>query len=312
MRVHGLLLLDKPLGLTSNAALQRARRLLDADKAGHGGTLDPLATGLLPLMFGEACKLAEGALDGDKAYRAVVRFGERTATDDAEGDVIARSPVDFDVAALEAALAGFRGSVVQVPPVFSALKVGGQPLYKLARRGEAPEPAPRTVMIHELVLEDWAPPDATLRIACSKGTYVRAIARDLGLRLGCGAHLAGLRRLVVGAFDVAAAVTLDGLAAEPAPSRPGLLIGLERLVAGWPSVQLGPAECARFRNGQAVPFAASDGLPPSGAAPAAGSERGAQRIAVFSDGRLIGLATQSSADPAQPTGLVAPSRIIVS
>ena len=194
--------------------------------------------------------------------------------------------------------------------MFSALKVGGQPLYRLARKGEAPVPEPRQVTVHELVLEAWEPPDATLRIACSKGTYVRALARDLGAALGCGAHLAGLRRLVVGAFDVQAAVTLDGLAREPAASRARLLIGLERLVEGWPSARLGVAETARFLNGQAVPFESLDPARAGGQSPATGAEP--PRIAVFSEGRLIGLATHVPADPAQPRGLLAPSRIIVS
>ncbi len=152
MKVHGLLLLDKPKGLTSNAALQKARRLLEADKAGHGGTLDPMADGLLPVMFGEACKLAESALEGDKAYEATLRLGQVTDTDDTEGEVVAVAPVDFSDARLDAVLARFRGRIIQVPPVYSALKVAGKALYRYARDGNPQQPAAREVTIHELHL----------------------------------------------------------------------------------------------------------------------------------------------------------------
>ena len=155
LKVHGLLLLDKPRGLSSNAALQKARRLLDADKAGHGGTLDPMADGLLPLMFGEACKLAESALEGDKAYEATVRLGQVTTTDDTEGEIVATAPVDFCDAQLQAALGRFRGRIVQVPPTYSAIKVAGKALYRYARDGNPLQPARRELLVHELALLAW-------------------------------------------------------------------------------------------------------------------------------------------------------------
>jgi tRNA pseudouridine55 synthase len=203
LKVHGLLLLDKPRGLTSNAALQKARRLMDADKAGHGGTLDPMADGLLPVMFGEACKLAESALEGDKAYEATLRLGQVTTTDDTEGEVVADAPVDFTDAQLDAVLARFRGRIVQVPPVFSALKVGGKPLYRYAREGNPLQADPREVTIHELELtgrRSGEEPSLSIRVTCTKGTYIRSLARDIGAALGCGAHLAALRRTRVGAL----------------------------------------------------------------------------------------------------------------
>ena len=331
MKVDGLLLLDKPLGLSSNAALQRARRFCDAARAGHGGTLDPLASGLLPVMFGEACKLAEASLAGDKGYLATVRLGVRTSTDDAEGESIeVRDPtidgMPIERASIEAVLERFRGEIVQVPPVFSALKIGGVPSYKRARRGEVLEaPAPRRVVIHELVVEDWSSPDLRIRVLCSKGTYIRALARDVGEALGCGAHLAALRRTRVGRFDVRDAIGLDALGALEPAARLAKLIGLESLVEGWPAIELAPDAAARFVHGQVVPIADPPasvvsllGLP--------GEVAPAQRIAVFGSGRLIGLARAQSAGEASPapdplfdpsfspqartTCLLAPSRII--
>lgn len=320
MRVHGLLLLDKPVGLSSNAALQRARRLFDADKAGHGGTLDPLASGLLPVLFGEACKLAVAALDGDKGYSARIRLGERTTTDDAEGEVVERRDPDAvlaDRAALEAALARFRGPIAQVPPAFSALKRDGRPLYLSARAGAVVTVAPRPVVIDRLVLEAIDGADLVVDVACSKGTYVRALARDLGDALGCGAHLAGLVRTVVGRFTLAAASTLAELEALEPPVRKTRLIGLEQLVADWPRATITTTAASRFRQGAAV--ATCD----------VSTDRGpGQVLAVFADGRLIGLgrleppAGPPAEAPGGPPGdhaaaaidarpLLAPTRVLV-
>ncbi|MGE0311070.1 MAG: tRNA pseudouridine(55) synthase TruB [Lautropia sp.] len=335
MRVDGLLLLDKPAGLSSNAALQRARRLFDASRAGHGGTLDPLASGLLPVMFGEACKLAEASLAGDKGYLATVRLGVRTSTDDREGEVLeVREPLldgrPIDRAAIDRALAAFRGPIVQVPPVFSALKVGGVPMYKRARRGETLVPEPRRVTIHSLEIDAWHSPDLVVRIRCSKGTYVRALARDLGVALGCGAHLAELRRTRVGRFDLDAAIGLDALGALDPAARDARLVTPASLVDGWPRVDLDPASAARFVHGQAVPIPAASlreaaGRPDAephqdpGAAVPDGATR---RIAVFAAGSLIGLAAnppaplsdsaaeRASATAGSPTCLLVPSRII--
>lgn len=252
MKVHGMLILDKPRGLSSNAAMQRARRLVNADKAGHGGTLDPLATGLLPVLFGEACKLASTQLDGDKQYEAVVRLGERTTTDDAEGEIIERSGVDVGLGEIDAVLASFTGVQVQVPPVFSAIKVGGRPLYRAARAGEVIDVPPRTVTIDRIDRIGWRSPDLHLRIDCSKGTYIRALARDIGARLGCGAHLAALRRTRTGAWRMDRAVTLDELEADSPDSRQHRLVSLEQLVQHWPSVEVDAAAAERFSRGLAV------------------------------------------------------------
>jgi len=313
LKVHGLLLLDKPKGLSSNTALQQARRLLDADKAGHGGTLDPLADGLLPLMFGEACKLAESALEGDKAYEATIRLGQVTTTDDAEGEVIAAAPVAFADADLQAVLGGFRGRIVQVPPTYSALKVAGKALYRYARDGNPLQAAPREVQVHALELLDRRggdQPALDIRVSCSKGTYIRSLARDIGAALGCGGHLRALRRTVVGRFQVGAAVTLDALAAMTPEQRRRQLVDLEALVADWPSVALDGAETARFRQGQVVavdPQRLCAGAAET--APAESTATSAAKIAVFCDGRLAGLARCSS-DNQQGIAL-APARVIV-
>jgi tRNA pseudouridine55 synthase len=312
LKVHGLLLLDKPRGLSSNAALQKARRLLDADKAGHGGTLDPMADGLLPLMFGEACKLAESALEGDKAYDATLRLGQVTTTDDTEGEIVATAPVDFTDEALQVVMARFRGRIVQVPPTFSALKVAGKALYRYAREGNPVQPAAREVTIHQLELlarRDGDEPTLDIRVACSKGTYIRSLARDIGAALGCGAHLSALRRTVVGRFQVAAAVGLDALAAMSPDERHRQLIGLEALVADWPAVELDEAETARFRQGQAT-LVAVDRLSPGSRPPAASAAAAAEaRIAVFHAGSLAGLARCSN--DTESTCALAPARVIV-
>jgi tRNA pseudouridine55 synthase len=302
LRVHGLLLLDKPRGLSSNTALQKARRLLDADKAGHGGTLDPMADGLLPVMFGEACKLAESALEGDKAYEATLRLGQVTTTDDVEGEVVSSAPVAYSQAELEAVLARFRGRIVQVPPIYSALKVAGKALYRYAREGTPVVPAPREVIIHELTLLErieGEEPALRIRVACSKGTYIRSLARDIGAALGCGAHLSALRRTVVGRFRVDEAVGLEALAEMTLEERHRKLVGLEQLVADWPSVLLDDAAAAYFCQGQAVTVAAFV----DSAAPA-------QKIAVHCGGRLIGLGR--STPSTESTCALAPVRIIVS
>src|SRR5436309_8484717 len=190
-RVDGVLLLDKPVGLSSNAVLQRAKRLLNAEKAGHTGTLDPLASGLLPLCFGEATKFARFLLDADKHYRARVRFGVTTTTHDAEGEIVAEVPIALDIAEIEEALPAFTGALRQTPPLHSALKFKGRSYYDYARKGIDIPRLPRAVEVKKLALVDWTSPVATLDVLCSKGTYVRTLAADLGAALQCGAHLAG-------------------------------------------------------------------------------------------------------------------------
>lgn len=253
--VHGVLLLDKPEGLTSNQALQEAKRLLAARKAGHTGSLDPIATGLLPLCFGEATKISQFLLEADKHYRAVLQLGRATDTGDAEGEVIASRPVAADRAAVEEALAAFRGEIEQVPPMHSAIKHQGQPLYKLARQGVTLELAPRRVRVHRLVLEDYDPAGGrlVLDMVCSRGFYVRSLARDLGEVLGCGAHVAALRRLGVGGLAVADAVTFAALEAAGGPAqREGFLIPADRALAFLPEVRLAPDAAYYLCQGQPV------------------------------------------------------------
>ena len=208
-----MLLLDKPSGLSSNAALQRAKRAFDAEKAGHTGTLDPLASGLLPLCFGEATKFAQFLLDATKRYTATVRFGVTTTTGDAEGEILEMRPVALARSDVESVLPDFTGRQAQIPPAYSALKFEGRKHYEYARAGvSVPRPA-REIEILELSLLGWNSPDAVLDVACSKGTYIRVLAEDIGRALGCGAHLAGLRRTATAGFGIADAVTLERLEA---------------------------------------------------------------------------------------------------
>ena len=256
----GALLLDKPVGLSSNAALQRAKRACRARKAGHAGTLDPLASGLLVVLFGEATKFAGPLLDDDKEYLATLRLGERTATGDAEGEVVERCAVPADLAArLPGALAQFVGRIEQVPPMYSALKREGIPLYKHARRGETVERQPRAVEIRALEVVRVQAPRLELRVLCSKGTYVRTLAEDLGRALGTAAHLVALRRTGSGGFSVKDAVPLDALESDPSQCE-ARLVPLAKLLAGLPRAELDTGAEARFRNGQALPFEGREGL----------------------------------------------------
>lgn len=251
-RLDGVLLLDKPAGLGSNAALQAAKRLYRAEKAGHAGTLDPLASGLLPILFGEATKFSQLALDADKEYLASARLGITTTTADAEGEVLERRPVDVRQSDIEPALEHLRGPIEQVPPMYSALKHAGQPLYTLARQGRSVARAARRVQIHELQLLRFEGERLDLRVRCSKGTYVRTLVEDLGQALGCGAHLSALRRTAAGQFHIADAVTLDQVQLATPAERDELLLPLERLLAGLPRVDLAAPLAERFARGQAI------------------------------------------------------------
>jgi tRNA pseudouridine55 synthase len=246
--IDGALLLDKPVGLSSNRALQEAKKLLGARKAGHGGTLDPLASGLLLVLCGEATKFAGPMLDADKEYLATVKLGQRTSTGDAEGEVLEEQPVRASVEQVGAVLERFRGTIEQVPPMHSALKRDGVPLYKLARKGQTVERPRRQVEIHELELLHYAAPMLELRVRCSKGTYIRVLAEDIGAALGAGAHLAALRRTGSGRFQVRDATSLEALRAMAHPRE--ALLPLGALLAGLPSAELDPAAEARLRNGQ--------------------------------------------------------------
>jgi len=288
--LDGVLLLDKPVGLSSSGALEAVKRLLAARKAGHGGTLDPLASGLLPLMFGEATKFARFALEATKAYRAVVRLGVETETGDAEGAITARRPVSASAAEVAAALGRFRGEIAQVPPMYSALKHDGRPLYELAREGRSVERAPRRVRIEALHLVERSGDDLTLHIVCSKGTYVRQLASDLGDVLGCGAHLAALRRAGVGRFRVEDAVTLEDLQALGEAGRALWVLSLDRLIEHLPRIELDAAQAARFSHGQALEFDAA----PAG------------RCRVYAGaGALLGVGEGAAGGRLQPLRLVA-------
>jgi len=272
-QVDGVLLLDKPIGLTSNDALQKARRLFSAAKGGHTGTLDPLATGLLPLCFGEATKFSADLLDADKTYEAELKLGVTTDSGDAEGEIIATAAVDVAESDISRVLPQFTGDIEQIPPMHSALKRNGRPLYELARKGIEVEREPRAVTIRAIDLLNFAGDRLTLRVACSKGTYIRVLAADIGKALGCGAHLAGLRRTVVGDLDLARSVTLAELESLDEAGRAEHLQPVDALLHSLPVVMLEGEDAERFRHGNPVDLAA--GL--------------AGKIRVYADDRLIGV-----------------------
>ena len=251
--LNGVLLLDKPVGLTSNDALQVAKRLLNACKAGHTGSLDPIATGLLPLCFGDATRLSQFLLDSSKRYWTVFRLGMNTATYDSEGEVTQTRDVNVSRADVERVLPHFTGPISQIPPMYSAIKRGGQPLYKLARAGQEVEREPRDIVVHEMKFLALEGDRLTLEIYCSKGTYIRTLAQDIGEALGCGAHVVGLRRLAVGSLDVGQAVTLAELEAATTPeARAARLLPLDSVLGGMPQVYLTPLAAHYLRQGQSV------------------------------------------------------------
>jgi len=275
----GILLLDKPAGTSSNQALQRARRLFLADKAGHTGSLDPLATGMLPICFGEATKIAGLLLGSRKAYEAECLLGVTTTTDDAEGEPIGQRPVPaLDDAAIRDALSPLTGRIVQVPPIYSALKQGGEPLYRRARRGEVVEAPPREVEVHRFELLGRDGDRLRLGVECGSGTYVRSLVRDLGERLGCGAHVTALRRTWVEPFSASAMLgfeRLEALAAEGTDALDACLLPLERGLATRPRLDLDAVDARRLAQGQR--------LERPGAAPAP------QACAYDPAGRLVAL-----------------------
>lgn len=251
-KIDGVLLLDKPAGITSNLALQKARRLYNADKAGHTGTLDPFATGLLPLCLGEATKFSQFLLDADKVYLAEVRLGVRTSTADPEGEVVETRPVAVTAAAVAAVLPCFLGEIGQVPPMHSAIKRDGRPLYELARQGIEVERQPRRVVVHDIELVALAGECLTLRVHCGKGVYVRTLAEDIGAALGCGAHLAGLRREAVGPFAIEDAVSLAELEDMAPGARDGLLLPPDCLIDDLDRLDLDLESAWQICHGQAV------------------------------------------------------------
>jgi tRNA pseudouridine55 synthase len=260
--VHGFLNVCKPRGFTSHDVVAVVRRTLRTRRVGHAGTLDPLAEGVLPVCVGRYTRLVDYVSNGDKGYYAEIELGARTATDDAEGEIVERLPVpalsDTD---LERALASFRGPIQQVPPIYSAIKVAGQRAYALARRGDAPELQARAVTIHSLDLVRWQSPTLTLRVACSKGTYIRSLARDLGEALGCGAHLSRLIRLWVGPFGLADAVSLDELAQAAADGSIGdVLHPAETALQTLPAIIVDARRLVDMTHGRPWPAQSADAL----------------------------------------------------
>jgi tRNA pseudouridine55 synthase len=287
LSIHGVLLLDKPVGYSSNDALIKAKRLLSAKKAGHTGTLDPFATGLLPLCFGEATKFSQDLLEADKRYETTVHLGVSTATGDTEGEITGRIDADalnVTAAQIETALAAFRGPIAQIPPMHSALKRDGKPLYEYARAGITLEREARHVTIHELELLDYTAPYLRLRVTCSKGTYIRVLGEDIGKALGCGAHLNALRRIAVGNLTLDGSTTLEALAACPEADRPGLLMPVDGLLMSFPAILLPALLAQRFTQGQRLSLG-KEGLPLPEPAPQPGA-----RVRVYDEdsGRLLG------------------------
>ena len=252
-RVHGVLLLNKPVGLTSNTALQKAKRLLNAQKAGHTGTLDPFADGLLPLCYGEATKFSHYLLDADKTYRAVMQLGVTTTTGDPEGEVLSTCEVDTTREVILATLQRFVGEIEQIPPMHSALKHQGRPLYEYARAGIEIDRPPRRVTIRSLDLIECALPHVSFAVRCSAGTYIRTLAQDIGAALGYGAHLIALTRTASGQFDLNNACTLAQLEAMPSDERRALLLPVDCLVRHLPEITLDAADCAALCQGRQVP-----------------------------------------------------------
>jgi tRNA pseudouridine55 synthase len=292
-RVDGVLLLDKPTGISSNDALQKARRLFSAEKAGHTGTLDPMAAGLLPLCFGEATKFSADLLNADKTYEATLRLGICTDTGDAEGRITAESPLAIDENTFRLALPGFSGPQRQIPPMYSALKRDGKPLYELARQGIEVVREARDIVIHrlELLQFDAEAASAVLRVRCSKGTYIRTLAEDIGKALGCGAHLTALRRTEVADLRLPRALTLEEIEACPESQRDTLLLPVDALLQGLPTVTLAAEVVPRFSHGN--PVTGDVSLLPAGSL-----------VRVYAGGQLLGLGRVDDVGQIHPKRLV--------
>lgn len=250
----GMLLLDKPRGLTSNAALREVKKLYRESKVGHSGSLDPLATGMLTVCLGEATKFSSWLLNADKSYRFRIVLGMRTNTGDADGEVIDRQPVNVTAEQLEQALENFRGTIEQVPPMFSAVKYRGRPLYEMARQGREVERQPRIIRIHSLTVEEFALPEVQMQMHCSKGAYVRTVADDLGQLLGCGAHVCVLRRLRVSPFEEEDMQTLEQISQMPLAERRKSLLPCDAHLQELPILQFLPVVAQRLASGMAVPL----------------------------------------------------------
>ncbi len=293
-KIDGVLMLDKPVGLSSNTALQKARRALNAQKAGHTGTLDPFASGLLPLCFGEATKFSADLLHADKEYVASIKFGETTTTADVEGEIIETRPVDFTEEQLHKALESLTGEIDQIPPMYSALKKDGVRLYELARQGQEIEREPRRVTVYELELLSFNKPEAVVRVKCSKGTYVRVLGEDIGKILGCGAHLTALRRTKIADIDISEAVSLQDFEEADIAQRLDMLDPPDRLLSQLEPIELKEELAVRFLHGQSIRITRS--------------ENSEKKVKVYrlSDGKreLLGCARLST------DGVLSPERLI--
>lgn len=255
--INGLIILDKPTGMTSNRCLQKVKQLIGAQKAGHTGSLDPLATGVLPLCFGEATKISQFLLESDKVYEATIRLGVTTNTGDSDGEIVSEAPVpDFDFAAVEQITQSFIGVIDQVPSSFSALKQNGVPLYKLARAGKKIESKSRKVTIYYIKLLSWNSPFVNIEVSCSKGTYIRSLAEDIGAKLGTGAHISALRRLKAGPFSLEQSHTIEDLQdlnRDGETSRlENCLLAMDLAISDIPSLDLDSDQTLRLRQGQFV------------------------------------------------------------
>lgn len=250
--MNGVLVIDKPSGMTSHDVVNVVRRLLHTRRVGHTGTLDPMATGVLVLVVGWATRLSRFVMASDKSYHAVIRLGETTTTYDAEGEIVDRHPVAADLDTLREALAAFEGTIEQIPPMYAAIKVGGKKLYELAREGKEIERKARTVTIYDIDLLAWEPPDLTIEVTCSTGTYIRSLAHDLGQRLGCGGHLIALRRTRSGTFTLEDSHTLDDLERRHQDQLPNVLLPPREALRSMPAVTLSPGEALAIRYGQQV------------------------------------------------------------
>ena len=290
--VDGVLLLDKPVGLSSNDALIKTKRFMNAKKAGHTGTLDPFATGLLPLCFGEATKFSQDLLEADKTYHTTVHLGITTNTGDTEGEAVATGEVNVTREQIEAVLAQFRGPIMQVPPMYSALKRDGKAYYEYAREGITLEREARPVTILALDFISYEAPFLKLSVTCTKGTYIRVLGEDIGHALGCGAHLNALRRTQVGALTMDGMVTLEQIGAHPAPVE--LLAPVDALLSSFPSIELTAELAKRFLQGQRLALGKEDvALPPQGG-----------RTRIYHDGKLLGTGIL------QEYSILAPERLI--
>jgi tRNA pseudouridine55 synthase len=290
--VDGVLLLDKPVGWSSNDALIKAKRVLNAKKAGHTGTLDPFATGLLPLCFGEATKFSQDLLEADKTYETTVHLGISTNTGDTEGETVGTRAVNVTLDQIEGVLPQFRGPILQVPPMYSALKRDGKAYYEYAREGIVLEREARPVTILKLELVSYEAPFLKLLVTCSKGTYIRVLGEDIGNALGCGAHLNALRRIQVGALTVEGMITLEALQAEAAPL--SLLAPVDALLSSFPAIELGAELARRFLQGQRLALGKE--------AVAVPAELGRARI--YHEGKLLGTGIL------QEYAVLAPERLI--